>query len=345
MAYNYKAQQTASNQTISTDKIKSARCIFIYGTDAFQRDKYLRQIVKALDVSINDGMNTFLFYGDDYSKDDKVSAILDTLNMMSFDLSEKIVTIKHFEQLHKDAQTRIATYTKNPCDTSKLIIVSDKLDARTVAYKTLKETALLIETTEMKYTTHLAQWLNEYLKEHQLRMDEQTKNYFTTIVEPDAFTAYNEMKKLELYVGNTNIITLNDLKECTISSKAYTVFDLIDAVGYKQKEKALKILENLINNDESIIMVISLLTNFFFTLWRLEALKRRNYSSAELTAKHMNDINPYFREKHISFLKNYDQAQIQNAIKQLYICDSRAKLTMATDMVLGTQLVVSFFLV
>ena len=334
-----KKKYTCDQINSYVEQVKSAKCIFVHGVDAFQRDKCFKQIINILNVSVNDGMNSFLFYGDDYARDDKISPIMESLNMMSFDLSEKIVSIKHFEQLNKGAMERIAKYTDDPAPYAKLILVSDKLDSRLTAVKTLTKNSLHMETTEMKYASHLLQWLNGYLRENQIRMDEATKNYFVNTVEPDAFTAYNEMKKLELYVGNTKTITTNDIKECTINSKTYTVFELTDAIGYKQKENALKIIENLVNNGESIIMVVSMLTNFFFTLWRLDALRRKNISASELMANHMNDINPYFREKYIKFLKAHDRASIENALKQLYICDSRAKLSMAEDMVLGVSVI------
>jgi DNA polymerase III delta subunit len=208
----------------------------------------------------------------------------------------------------------------------------------------------------MKYASHLMQWLNTYLYENQIRMDERTKTYFTNIVEPDAFTAYNEMKKLELYVtpppfnhkdtreftqGHKGplTITIDDIKNCTINSKSYTVFDLIDAIGYRKKVDALKMADNLISNEESIMMINTMLANFFFTLWRLNALKRRGISSGELSANYMKEINPYFREKYLTFLNNYDQKQIDNALRQLYLCDTRAKLSMAAEKILVTSLV------
>ncbi len=136
-----------------------------------------------------------------------------------------------------------------------------------------------------------------------------------------------------------NTITVQDIKECTISSVIFTVFDLIDAVGYKKKQLALDIAEKIINNDESIIMIISLLTNFFFTLWRLTTLRSQNISVTELKERHLKEINPYFRDKYIQFINNYNSIQIQNAFNELYACDAKAKLSMASESVLISNLI------
>ena len=339
------------------DLISQSKCIFIHGTDAFQKNRCFRYIITHLlkinsstqdnNLSTNkssfDGINTFLFYGDDFSSEDKINSIIDALNMMSFDMTEKIISIRNFEQLGKEAANKIAKYTEVPNPTSKLIMVSGKVDGKISAYKTIKENSLHIETVEMKYPRDLSNWLNNYLRENQLKMNEHAKQYFSSIVELDTYTAYNEIKKLELYVGKGKEITLNDVKECTVSSKTNSVFDLIEAIGLKQKEKSLKIAENLINNEESVIMINSMLTNFFFTLFRLDALRRKGIPNGDLISQHMKDINPYFREKHITYLQTFDQSKIVSALKHIYICDCRAKLSMADEKVLIASLVAELF--
>ena len=340
MKQTTKSQKYYCDQVhLYAESIKSAKSIFIHGPDAFQRDRCFKSVIKILNISVNDGLNSFLFYGDDYAKEDKIGSIIETLNMFSFDLSERVISIRYFDKLTTPAVARIAKYIEDPCQYSKLIIVSDKVDARLSAYKTIIKNSFHIETKEMKYASHLLQWLNNYLRENNIRMDENAKNYFTSIVEPDAFTAYNEMKKLELFIGKTNVITINDIRNCTVNSKVFTVFDFIDAIGFRQKAKSLEIAENLIENDDSIIMIISLLTNFFFTLWKLDALRRKNISASELMSRYMNEINPYFKEKYLKFLNNYNQLQIQNAIRELFVCDSQAKLSMAPEMILLTALI------
>ena len=337
--YNNKQTSEAQSTVLNAEKVKSARCVFIHGTDAFQRDTYFKQVMKILGVSLNDEASSYMFYGDDFPRDEKIFSIMDTLNMMSFDLSEKIVSIRHFESLNKEAINRIAKYCENPFEYSKLIIVSDKLDGRLGALKTIEKHSLCLETKEIKYTKDLMQWLNNYIRENKIQMDEATKNYFVNTVHLDAYTAYNELKKLELYIGNNKTITINDIKECTINSKVYAIFDLTDAIGYRQRDKSLQIVDNLVSNEESIIMIVASLTNFFFTLWRLDALRRKGISAHDMKASHMKEINPYFKDKYITFLKNYNQEQITKAFKQLYICDSRAKLSMGKDEILGMSLV------
>ena len=327
-------------------EVMTARCIFIHGKDDFQRDRCFKHIIKKLNVAVNDWMQSFLYYGDEFSSDKKISQIIETLNSSSFiDETQKLVTIRYFEQLHKDAIQRIAAYTENPSPTNRLILIADKMDGKLSAVKTIIKNSLHLETVEMKYPKDLLQWLNTYIQEHRLRMDEQTKNYFTNTVELDVFTAYNEMKKLELYVGKTGTITKADIDNCTITSRKYNIYDFIDAVGYRQKQKALEIAEHLLDNGTEIIMILNSLSNFFFTLWRLDALRRKGITMRDISMYHIPEIVPlsknhsFIRDKYVKFMGNFMQSQIQHTFKQLYIADCRIKLSMAKDNILLLNLI------
>ena len=206
----------------TVNEFLNARCIIIYGSDSFQRDMCYKYIMKTIDFkkkqdsgqSLNDGVDSFQFYGDEVpAKDKNIFPIMEALNSFSFDLSEKVVTIKNLEGMNNDATKKIVKYAENPSPYAKLIMVSEKLDSRLSTSQALLKNCLAFETTEMKYQSHLNQWLNQYLSQNQINMDYPARQLFTTIVQPDAFTAYNEMKKLELYVGNGNKITEKDIKE------------------------------------------------------------------------------------------------------------------------------------
>ena len=63
------------------------------------------------------------------------------------------------------------------------------------------------------------------------------------------------------------------------------------------------------------------------------------YNMSEYCIKELIIICPNCKEKYLKFLNNYNQIQIQNAIKELLVCDSQAKLSMAPEMILLTALI------
>lgn len=325
---------------LNIDNIKKSHNFFVYGSEAFQKNQSLNIITHTLGIDEIDNFDSFLVYGDDYSsKANQISSMIENLYMMPFAQPNKSLVIKNFDEMNAENQDYVAKYLDKASEYSILILLCEKLDARTSRAKKILENCLTIECKELKSPTILIKWLNEEIRRRQLQMDESAKMTFINSIELDFYTAFNELNKLELYIGQNKRITLNDVKSCTALSKAHNIFELIDEIGYKRVEKALYINENLLENMENQIMILTMITNFFMTLWKLSALKKKNISDPEIKSRYMNEILPFLRDKYFAFLKNYPHDKIKMAIDLLLQTDRQAKLTMASEYVLLDTLI------
>jgi len=330
----------------NAELVNSNMCIFIQGSDNFQRDRALNEILKILKYTINDEMNSFLYYGDLFSDKVKIGEIIDTLNMYSFNLSPRLITIRNFEFLKKDAIARISKYIDDPCPHSRLIIDCFSSDFKDRTFDTLTKKCLHIQSQEVVWQKDKIKWLDILLAENDLKMDERTKALFIEKIEFDIYNVDNELKKLKLYINGQNLVTINDVTKCTLNTRVYTMFELLESVGFKRKTEVFYIIENLIDNDTSIILIIYKLCDYFYNLLKIDAQTRNGKTITDilLESKEITPNTHEYRkkiiiEKYTTYLKNYNRAKILNALKQLYICDSRAKLTLASEKVLLANMV------
>ncbi|HPM01896.1 MAG TPA: DNA polymerase III subunit delta [Candidatus Cloacimonadota bacterium] len=323
-----------------TDKIKIHRNFCILGAEAFQKNEALKIILKTFNIEEFDSFDSFQVYGDDYtSKANPVSNIIEQLNMMPFVQPQKTLVLKNYDDMNADNQEQVVKYLAHYNPDSLFIFTAEKLDSRTARAKKIYETCMTIECKEIRSISVLSRWLNDEVRRRGLEFDEKAKIEFLNTIEMDFYIASNELYKLELYIGKHKRITMEDVKNCTASSKTFTVFEMIDEIGYKRVQKAIMMADNLLENDESHIMILTMITNLFMTLWKLSAIKSKNISDTELKARYMNDILPFFRDKYINFLKNYPLVKIKKAIELLLETDRQAKLTMASDYVLIETLI------
>lgn len=316
-------------------KIKTINNFCILGTEDFQKNEALKIILKTHNVAEFDGFDSFLAYGDNYStKENSINTIIEQLNMLSFIQEKKTVVLKNYENLNIDNQDQITKYLANPSPDNLFIFSVDKLDARKSSTKAIFNSCMVIECKEIRYQNVLARWLDEEIRARGLIFDNIARNTFLNSIELDYYVASNELSKLELYIGNRKHVTNEDVLNCTAFSKTYSIFELLDEIGYKNAQKAILIADNLLENDVNQIMIIAMITNFFFTLWNLSAVMQKNISPNELKMRYMPEIHPTFRDKYINFLKNYSLKNIKNAIEILLQTDRQIKLSMASDFVL-----------
>ena len=353
------------------DSILAAKCIFIQGMDTFQKDRAFEDILKILKTLKNDNEKSFLFYADEFSDKVKIGSILDILNMYSFDVAERLVTIKKIEDLSNDALKKLLKYVENPCPQSRLIMIYEEDEISYAKYKTIrniKSNSLIIETKEIKYENDLSPIIDMILLENNLKMDDNTKksflnkmgtkenliliekseksHYYIGKEEFDIYNVFNEIKKLELYIGNKSYITMNDINQCTLNSQKNAINDLEDALGEKNLPKALNIVKNLMENENDLVMINGKIGSFFYFLWKMEAeLKNgKNITDLLIDRKIIKSTWKQYAinlrvNKYKTFLYNYDRNKIMNALKQIYICDSRKKLSVADDMILMTSMI------
>ncbi len=325
---------------IENDHYKKQNVFFVYGPEAFQRNETVKLILKLHKITEFDSFDSFIYYGDDFSnKANSIKPVIEQLQMYPFAQPLKTVVIRNFDEINSEGKDLLVKYALNPNEHSLLVLAAEKADLKTTRMKKLIDCCISVECKELRIPSILTKWVIDELKKRQLSMDDKARMKFLNTVDLDFYTAFNELSKLELFIGSRKIIHEEDVQKCTVLSKTFTVFELLDELGYLRKAKALTILDNLIANEESAIMILSVISNFFMTLWKLSALRSKKISDTEIKTKHMNEVHPYYRDKYFIFLKNYPKQKIEKALDYLLQSDRKAKLSMCSDHVLLTILI------
>ncbi|MCK4957420.1 MAG: DNA polymerase III subunit delta [Candidatus Cloacimonetes bacterium] len=289
----------------------------IHGDEYYLREKVLEKIVNAFVTAGSEDFDLVTLYGDSDIENDA----LENLEMLPFLGKYKIVIIKDFHKLSVTDKNLLGDYSQNSSSQSILILVMEKLDKRKSAEKKLLEHGITIECKKPYSSRDLANWLKTELSAQKIRMNFDAINLFTNSLELDYMLAANELEKLIIYTKNANTITIDDIRACTGKSKANKIFDLQNSLGDKNLNKSLKIVENLLENNESGVFIIVMLTRYFTTLWKILALKNRGLGSMEISSTHLNEIFYSFRGDYIKQATNYRLGQIRQIFNLLLQAD------------------------
>lgn len=296
-------------------------CYFIFGSESYLKDKILASIVKKLNVDKSNDFDFTSLYGDDTTGNE----ILENLEMAPFLSEYRTVIIRNFDSMNNNDKLRISEYLNNPVSTSILIIVSDKNDKRLKSFKIINKEAVVVECKAPYDFRDIQKWLSAEIRTRQIFMDQETINFFANYIEPDYLLAENELNKLILFTKGNPEISKNDIIQCVGNSRSYSIFDLQNALGDINLKKSLIVLDNLIANNESPILIINMLTSFFTTIWKVNALRDIKISDRDIENSYLPEIYHFFRKDYLKRSRNYKIDKIHKIFDYLLETDINLK--------------------
>ena len=229
------------------------------------------------------------------------------------------------DEYEKDNELFIK-YLNNPSSENILIIVSDKLDERKKAVKLLKEVANIVDADVS---------INKIIKSKLdgFKMEDYVIKYFIDYCGNDNEKILNELEKLKCYKMNDKVITYDDIDEIVIKVFNDNVFSLIDAIMKKDRKKAIRLYEELLNNGEEVNKLISLLADQFRMIYNGKILLKEYNNNYNEVASILG-IKPYRFQKSIESSYGYSMKDI---LKYLNIIDE-----MEIDIKTGKNTIASF---
>ena len=209
----------------------------------------------------------------------------------------------------------------NPNSNNILIISCSNADSKKNIVKLLKEKAICEEININ---------LSNYVKEKCLgyKISSNTIEYLINSVGNDIDRLTNELDKLLDLKNDEKEITNSDIDLIVIKKIDNNIFDLIDAIISKNKEKALKIYQNMTNYGEDIFKILIYLSNQIRLIYQVKVL--RNLSDTEI-----KDILNIKNVKQITALRykidKYKESELLDYLHQLSIMDEELKLGKSID--------------
>ncbi len=133
----------------------------------------------------------------------------------------------------------------------------------------------------------------------------------------------NELEKVAIYKKDKKNVTFDDVKAVVGSFREYTSFDLADAVGSRNKEKAFLILTRLVQEGEAPVGLLGSIAWNFRRLLRAKSMEAAGVGFEEIKRK----LNVIFHQS-ASFqeqLRRYTMNELREAFDVLLAADKTLK--------------------
>ena len=295
---------------------------FFFGEDSFSIDTSVNELNAALKPFLASDFDKEIFYADEKP----LSEVIDFATVFPFGSEKKFIIYKEFEK-SRDKKS-LQSYIESPAEFTVLLIIHNGSiqNADTVLYRTLLEKNFIYEAKELK-GNNLINWLVDYCEANKKALNSENAQMIVDIVGENRSMLEAQLDKIITFIGDKSEITLEDIRALSSSLKEYSIFDLQDAVGKKDKARAMKLAFNLLEKGQEPTFIIHMLTRYFTGLARVNEMteqKLNDYAAARIVGTH-----PYYYRDYKQARRAYSDRDIFQASRALLKADLTIKTTSA----------------
>ena len=287
------------------------------GLEPFFIDSIASEIVNEL---INDDAKDF-DYTILYGKDTTVNQIIEVSKRYPMIAEFHLIIIREAQYLEKKYD-ELVKYILNPQKKSVVVFCykNKSFDKKSKIYKAATKFGVVFDS-KLLYENQLENWILFQFKKDKLEVSPKSIQLMIEFLGLDLGKINQEIKKLKI-LSIDNIVTADMIEKNIGISKDYNNFELINAIGIKNKQKCLKIISYLSDNSKNnpIVLTISSLFQFFKKLLIFHGINGERTKASKVLG-----INPFFIKDYETASKHYNMKNCSNIIELIYKADLESK--------------------
>lgn len=319
------------NQDIEKKEIKQFYLLF--GAEDYLKRQYRDKLAEAL-VDTEDTMNYNYFEGNNF----QLQAVLDIGETLPFFTDKRVLVLEN-SGLFKKAPEEIEKHLEQFPDSTHVIFVEKEVDKRSRLYKWIGKHGYASElnTPDEKM---LITWVKGLCRAEGKQIEDSAIFYFVEHMGTDMLLLKNELEKLFCYRYESERITVEDIREVCVSQASDKMFEMLDAIGVHNQDKALLLYHDLLALREPAMRVLYMLTRHFHILMQMSVLMSEGKDNKGMAAA--CGIPPFSVKKYAAQAGKYSYERLKNMVEKCQATDQGIKTGMVQDVVGVELLIVEF---
>ena len=292
----------------------------LYGDEDLLIDEATDAITAAALAGGDSGFNLDVLRGTEADGRDIV-ARASSFPMMA---DRRVVVVREVDKLSGRDPELVASYVEHPSVSTCLVLTGTKPDFRKKPFSTVRKEGGAFEFRPLQDDA-LASWISARAAETGLRIAPGGAKLLAASVGTSLRDLKNEIEKLFVFAGNRKEITEDDVSAVAGFSREFSVFELQNALGRRQRGRAVTIMERMLEAGGKVPVIVATLTTYYMTLWKLSDLRRRGVPPREHAAA--TRVSPYYLREYEEALESTTAADCERAFVHLANADATSKTT------------------
>ena len=296
----------------------------IIGDEPFARTQAIQAIRQALLKDAEPDLALSEYQG---AEAPEAAQVLDELRTPAFLAPRRLVVIEDAAPFVARAGEVLAGYLKKPSATGTLVLVVEKLAKNDKLGIAVRKAGMAVACAPPR-EYELPRWIAARAREHGKRIDTAAAKRLAEYVGVNLPVLEQSLIKLSLYVGQRPAIAEADVEALVEDLPATTIFKLTDAVGSKEPARALRVLDNLLEQNNDASYILSMIR------WALERLiNARTLLDLKQTpaaiAKALRMRPGYFLDQTLQQARRRTRAELRRGFALLLQADLDTKTSVA----------------
>ena len=319
----------------------------LYGPEDYLIEEEIQELLNRALSQKERGFNFHLFNGEEHS----IQEIVQTAQTLPMFSQYRFVLISEADHMDELKVEVLMEYIKNPSPTTFLVLHGQTVGPLKKHRKEIEKVGKVTEYSRLK-GRGLVSWMKNRMKEKGKTLSEEAANYLVEVVGDHLHDLENALEKVFLSVGEKRTIELSDMEEITTEVKISTVFDLTDAIGRQNLEKALGILEKAMESKaivfrkeeegskfgDPIPFLLSMMAKQYWSMLVIKQMSSHHRDAGEL-AKELG-TSLWNIKKLMDQGKHFPEASLQEGILKCHQTDLAIKRSRGPKDLLMEKLVI-----
>jgi DNA polymerase-3 subunit delta len=291
-----------ANISIMKTKSKLYPIYFLYGSESYLIEEEIQRLLDRALLPKERGLNLHIFSGEEQRGKEIVQAA-QTAPMFS---QYRFVIVSDADRMDEEGIEALSRYIQKPSPVTCFVLCAQTLGLWKKHRSEIEKVGKIIECNRLRGRV-LVSWLKNRMSAKGKKLSDDAADYLVEVVGDHLRDLDNALEKAFLSVGEKRIIDLSDVEGITSEVKISTVFDLMDAIGLQNLEKALGILEKAMESktvsfkreedsskkmDDPFPLLLSMMAKEYRNMWIVKEMTSRQHEVAEIaTALRMSPWN------------------------------------------------------
>jgi DNA polymerase-3 subunit delta len=193
------------------------------------------------------------------AQDTPLDRIFETANTFPMLSKRRFVLVTELEKLAEREHEDLIQNLDSLSPTCMVLLVAEELDHRKKLYRTIRDKGCVAEFPKIK-GEGLKRWVEDFVRDKGYLISSTTVGKITNLAGSDLQSLAGELEKLFLFSGKEKKITDATVDVLVRSSRQHGIFELIDAIGMRDRAGALASLSNLLVMGEYPPVIVAMMS-------------------------------------------------------------------------------------